>query len=165
MPESHKSENGPNVEQDVFRPTQGHENVADRPTVKGTMPALPEPLRREIVAHAPDHVFLRKHPVRKPPQPKESPRDQQFHPDNHQIEIPNHAQLQRRRFHTPPRLRFADRDHVQVVQHELHDQDHGRKPHGVAQHEPTAYFVGWVSDLFVVITCQEIMSPLYSDIT
>lgn len=90
-------------------------DVAHDPAVEGAVPAAPEGEGGVVVAHAADHVLGRVGAVEQGPQPEEAPRQQQLQPDDVQIEVAEHAELEGR-VERPGGLRFGDRDGVDEVQ-------------------------------------------------
>lgn len=84
------------------------------------MPRAPEPERRVIIRHAPDHVLGGLDSVGHGPQAEEAPDDHELEPDQDQVKEANHADLQDRV--VVPSLGLADRHHVHVVARELHGQ-------------------------------------------
>lgn len=134
MPKRHEGKDHRHVQQGAgdagFGPGpgpagQGHVNVSHNPSVEGAVPATPEGQGRIVVAHTPHHIFWRVHAVHQTPEPEEAPGDQQFQPDNVQVEVREHGQLKGRVEFRPVRLarrrmRFGNGHHVDGVEEELH---------------------------------------------
>jgi hypothetical protein len=95
------------------------------------MPTSPESQSRIIVDHASDHVLWRLNTVQHRPQSEEPPNNQEFEPDQDQVEETNHTDLKNRII--IPRLPSADRYHVHVVVGKLHREQSKQEtthPHG-----------------------------------
>jgi len=79
------------------------------------VPAAPERERGVVVADAADHVLWRVDAVEERPQAEEAPGEQQFEPDDVQVEVAQHAELEGR-VGAPDGVGFADGDGVEVVE-------------------------------------------------
>ena len=101
---------------------QRHENVAHRPAIEAAMPAAPEREGRVVVAHAADHVLRGVDAVAEGPETEEAPGDEQLQPDDVEVEVGEHGELEGR-VRAPVRVGFGDGDGVDEVQDELHGEE------------------------------------------
>ena len=60
------------------------------------MPASPELQSRVVVGHTSDHVLGRVDSVDERPETEETPRKQKLEPDEVEVEVGEHAELERR---------------------------------------------------------------------
>ena len=93
---------------------EGDVDVAHDPAVEAPVPAAPEGERGIIIGHATHHVFRRIDAVDEGPKAEEAPREQQLQPDDVQIEVADHAELEGR-VDFPCGLGFGDGDGVDEV--------------------------------------------------
>lgn len=121
MPHSHKREHDPDIIHGRPRSAQRHVHIAHNPHVVALMPRAPEPERRVVIRHTPDHVLRGLDPVGHGPQAEEPPDDHELEPDQHQVEEADHADLQD--WVVVPSFSLADRHHVHVVARELHGEE------------------------------------------
>ena len=58
------------------------------------MPISPESKGGIVVAHASDHILWRVDAVEERPKSKETPRDEEFEPDDVEVKVTEHAELE-----------------------------------------------------------------------
>lgn len=85
------------------------------------MPAAPEGQSRVVVGHAADHILRRVYTINKGPEAEEAPGKEELQPDNMEVEIADHAQLQRG-VYLPGRLGLGDSNDIDEMEHYLHRQ-------------------------------------------
>lgn len=78
------------------------------------MPTAPEGKRGIIIGHTPHHVLWRVDRIAQSPKAEEAPRKEELEPDDVQIEVSEHAELERGES-SPVRLGAAYRDSVEVM--------------------------------------------------
>ena len=100
----------------------GDVDVSYDPSVETPVPAAPERERAVVVGHATHHILGRVDPVREGPQSEESPWQEQLQPDDVQVEVPEHAQLEGC-VEGPVRVRLRDGNGVDVVEGHFHSQE------------------------------------------
>jgi hypothetical protein len=110
--------------------TDRHVDVPDDPAVEAAVPAPPEREGRVVVAHAPDHVLRGVDAVEQGPEPEEAEGDEELEPDDVQVEVAEHAELEGR-VRVPVGGGGADGDRVDVVEHEFHAEEHQQESDGV----------------------------------
>lgn len=72
---------------------EGDVEVADDPAVEGAVPGAPESEGGVVVGYAAGHVLGRVDAVYQRPETEEAPGDEQFQPDDVQVEVSHHAEL------------------------------------------------------------------------
>lgn len=110
--------------------THGNVDVADDPAVEGAVPAAPEGDDGVIVAHAADDVFGRVDAVEEGPEAEEAEGDEQLQPDDVQVEVAEHAELEGR-VAVPVGGGGADGDGVDVVEEAFHAEEEEEEAEGV----------------------------------
>lgn len=158
MPEGHEGEDGEDVENATgsgeeagrggwvgclgwaLAAAEWNVEVPYDPAVERAVPASPEGEGGVIVGHAADHVLGRVDAVDECPETEEAPWDQQFQPDDVEVEEGQHAQLAGA-VHGPIRGCFGDCHGVDVVQDELHAEKSEEEPEAVKKSSGTGY--GW----------------------
>jgi len=85
------------------------------------MPAAPEGEGRVVIRHAAHHVFGRVDPVQESPEAEEAPGEEEFEPDEVEVEVSKHAELERG-ISFPIGLSFEDSDGVDVVEDKFHGE-------------------------------------------
>ena len=86
VPNRHKSEHHPNVVFLLFRTSQRHKDVPDKPLVESTVPASPKAFEAVVVVNAPPHVLRSVESVEQGPRPGQTPNAQELQPQEHQVE-------------------------------------------------------------------------------
>lgn len=107
-----------------------HVQVPHHPPVERAVPRAPEGERGVVVRRAADHVLGRIDAVDERPESEEAPRDEQFEPDVVQVEVAQHAELERR-VCGPVRGGLGDGHDVDVVQNKLHAEEREEKADAV----------------------------------
>ena len=69
-------------------------DVADDPAVEGAVPGTPEGEGGVVVGHAADHVLGRVDGVEEGPEAEETPWDEEFEPDDVEVEVGEHGELE-----------------------------------------------------------------------
>jgi hypothetical protein len=131
VPNRNKRENHPNIIHRIPRPAQWHIDIANNPQIITLVPTPPESQGRIIVGHTADHVLGSLDTVKESPKTEEAPDDEEFEPDEDQIEKDNHGDLQDGV--VVPGLRLADCHHVHVVVDKFHGQQGEDEPTGPHQ--------------------------------
>lgn len=86
------------------------------------MPAAPESEGGVVVRHAADHILGGVDAVEERPEAEEAPGDEEFEPDDMEVEIAQHAELEGG-IGLPIGLGFEDSDGVDVVEDQLHGEE------------------------------------------
>lgn len=118
MPNRHKRKNHPDIIHRIPRTPQRDIDVPNDPQIETLMPTPPESERRIIIGNATDHILGGFDAVEKGPETEEAPDDEEFKPDEDEVEESNHGNLQDSV--VVPGLGFGDCDHVHVVVDEFH---------------------------------------------
>ena len=93
---------------------EGDVEIADDPAVEGAVPGAPEGEGGVVVGYAAGHVFRRVDTVYQRAETEEAPGDEQFQPDDMQVEVGHHAELGGSIL-GPVRGSFGDGHNVDVV--------------------------------------------------
>lgn len=154
MPQSDECEDGEEV---CHRPefpdpatSQWNVNVSRDPLVETPMPAPPECKCRVVVAHTANHVFGRIDPIEEGPETKEAPGKQKLEPDDVQIEVAKHAELERT-VCRPVRFGMANGNGIEVVQAKFHGEKTNDEANGVGNDSCPVDGWSWIATLRDVV--------------